>query len=82
MKELEALQAMGLVLPPPWYIAGAILFGLIGWAVYRRGRQSEQSRLVWMGLTLMLYPYAVSETWVLWAVGVALTALAYWGGRR
>ncbi len=73
---------MGLVLPTPWYIAGAILFGLIGWAVYRRGRQSEQSRLVWMGLTLMLYPYAVSETWVLWAVGVALTALAYWGGRR
>ena len=73
---------MGLVLPTPWYIAGAILFGLIGWAVYRRGRQSEQSRLVWMGLTLMLYPYAVSETWVLWAVGVGLTALAYWGGRR
>jgi hypothetical protein len=73
---------MGLVLPTPWYIAGAILFGLIGWAVYRRGRQSEQSRLVWMGLTLMLYPYAVSETWVLWAVGAALTVLAFWGGRR
>ena len=73
---------MGLVLPTPWYIAGAILFGLIGWAVYRRGRQSEQSRLVWMGLTLMLYPYAVSETWMLWAVGVALTAVAYWGGKR
>lgn len=82
MKELEALQAMGLVLPPPWYIAGAILFGLIGWAVYRRGRQGGQSRLVWMGLALMLYPYAVSETWVLWAVGAGLTALAYWDGVR
>jgi hypothetical protein len=82
MKELESLQTMGLVLPTPWYIAGAILFGLIGWAVYRRGRQSEQSRLVWMGLALMLYPYAVSETWVLWAVGAALTAVAFWGGRR
>jgi len=82
MKELESLQTMGLVLPTPWYIAGAILFGLIGWVVYRRGRQSEQSRLVWMGLALMLYPYAVSETWVLWAVGAALTAVAFWGGRR
>jgi len=82
MKELESLQTMGLVLPTPWYIAGAILFGLIGWVVYRRGRQSEQSRLVWMGLALMLYPYAVSETWVLWAVGAALTVLAFWGRRR
>jgi hypothetical protein len=82
MKELESLEAMGLVLPTPWYIAGAILFGLIGWAVYRRGRQSGQSRLVWMGLALMLYPYAVSETWMLWAVGVALTAVAYWIGKR
>jgi hypothetical protein len=82
MKELESLQTMGLVLPTPWYIAGAILFGLIGWVVYRRGRQSEQSRLVWMGLALMLYPYAVSATWVLWAVGAALTVLAFWGRRR
>jgi len=73
---------MGLVLPTPWYIAGAVLFGLIGWAVYRRGRRDEQSRLVWIGVALMLYPYAVSETWVLWAVGVGLTAVAYWGVRR
>ena len=79
MKELEA---MGLVLPTPWYIAGAILFGLLGWAVFRKGRRDEQRRLVWIGLALMLYPYAVSETWVLWAVGAGLTALAYWSGRR
>ena len=82
MKELETLEAMGLVLPTPWYIAGAILFGLVGWAVFRKGRRDEQRRLVWMGLALMLYPYAVSETWVLWAVGAGLTALAFWCGRR
>jgi len=82
VKELETLEAMGLVLPTPWYIAGAILFGLIGWAVYRRGRRDERRQLVWIGLALMLYPYAVSETWVLWAVGAGLTALAYWSGRR
>ena len=82
MKELETLEAMGLVLPTPWYIAGTILFGLVGWAVFRKGRRDEQRRLVWMGLALMLYPYAVSDTGMLWAVGVGLTALAYWGGRR
>lgn len=82
MKELETLEAMGLVLPTLWYIAGAILFGLVGWAVFRKGRRDEQRRLIWMGLALMLYPYAVSDTGMLWAVGVGLTALAYWGGRR
>ena len=73
---------MGLVLPTPWYIAGAILFGLIGWVVYRRGRRDERRQLVWIGLALMLCPYAVSETRVLWAVGAGLTAVAYWGGVR
>ena len=69
---------MGLVLPGAWYIAGAILFGIVGLIVFRRGRRAKQSNLLWIGLALMLYPYAVSQTWLLWALGVALTGFAYW----
>ena len=77
MNELKQLQSMGLVLPSPAYLFGALLFGLIGYVAYRRGKVVSRSELKWTGLALMLYPYAVSESWILWAVGVALTAWLY-----
>ncbi|MDB5884605.1 MAG: hypothetical protein JWR74_776, partial [Polaromonas sp.] len=33
--------------------------------------------LTWTGVALMLYPYAVPQTWLLWTVGVALCAWLY-----
>ncbi len=72
MDELKTLEAMGLVLPSPAYIFGAILFGVIGYFVFRRGRKTERSVLTWSGVALMLYPYAVSETWLLWLIGAGL----------
>ena len=77
MNELQQLESMGLVLPSPAYILGAILFGIIGWVAFRRGRKSALPVLTWTGMTLMLYPYAVSQTWMLWMVGVALSGLVY-----
>jgi MYXO-CTERM domain-containing protein len=38
MDTLAQLQAMGLTLPSPAYIWGAVLFGLLGYAAWRRGR--------------------------------------------
>jgi hypothetical protein len=62
MNELKQLEALGLTLPTPLYIFGAILFGIIGWVAFRRGRKASNNALIWLGLALMLYPYAVSET--------------------
>jgi hypothetical protein len=31
----------------------------------------------WIGVALMLYPYVVSETWVLYGVGVSLCVALY-----
>ncbi len=78
MDELKTLEAMGLVLPSPSYIVGAIFFGIIGYVVFRRGRKSERSVLTWSGAALMLYPYAVSETWLLWAIGAGLCGWVYY----
>jgi hypothetical protein len=74
MNEIQALQSLGLELPSPAYIFGAIVFGLFGWAAFRRGRKSERRLTTWLGVALMAYPYAVSNTWLLYAVGAALCA--------
>ncbi len=74
MNELQQLQEMGLVLPSPAYIFGAILFGLVGMVGFWRGRRAQHPPLKWIGLALMLYPYVVWETWMLWVVGAGLCA--------
>ncbi len=77
MDELNQLASLGLVLPSPAYLAGAILFGLIGYVAFRRGRKTSTASLTWTGVALMLYPYAVPQTWLLWAVGAGLCGWLY-----
>ena len=72
MDELTALKSLGLELPSPAYIFGAIVFGLIGLAAFRHGRKSGRRRTLWLGVALMVYPYAISRTWLLYIVGLAL----------
>jgi len=82
METLSALQSLGLELPSPAYIVGAILFSLIGMAVYWHGKRAQQPRTPWWGVALMFYPYVVSATWLLYAVGVALCLGMWWDGQR
>lgn len=77
MDELNPLASSRLVLPSPAYLAGAILFGILGYVAFRRARRTSNASLTWTGVALMLYPYAVSQTWLLWAVGAGLCAWLY-----
>ena len=77
MDALKELAAMGLQLPSPAYLIGASLFGIVGWIAFRRGSKTSTGALTWAGLTLMLFPYAVSETWLLWAIGAVLCVWVY-----
>lgn len=72
MNELGSLSSLGLALPSPLYFVGSLLFGIIGYVVFRRGRRMSSSRLTWGGVTLMVYPMFVSETWLMWDVGAGL----------
>ena len=72
MEELSALQALGLTLPSPAYIFGAVVFGLIGFAAFRYGRKAGRPRTKWLGIALMLYPYAIPWTWLLYVAGFAM----------
>ncbi|HEX8978194.1 MAG TPA: hypothetical protein VF811_00680 [Parasulfuritortus sp.] len=83
MDQLNTLQSLGLTLPTPAYLFGLILFGVIGIAAYGYGRKQKKRNAKWLGVSLMLYPYAVSDTLWLYVVGVALTAgLFFWRDGR
>jgi len=71
---MDQLSQLGIELPSMAYIIGAVLFGLVGMVAWRHGRRTERPVVKWSGLVLMLYPYAVSETWMLWAMGAMLCA--------
>ena len=77
MNDVDVLSGLGLALPSPAYFMGLLVFGLVGWLVYRRGRSIARPRLTWSGVALMVYPYGVSQTWLLWLIGVALCAWVY-----
>jgi hypothetical protein len=74
MNDLSSLQSLGFEWPSPAYLTGALLFGILGFVAYRAGKKQGKPRTRWLGLALMLYPYLVSNTWVLWAAGAALCA--------
>jgi hypothetical protein len=78
---LDTAKALGFTLPSPGYIFGAILFGLIGLVAFRIGRKQQRPRAVWIGVALMLYPYLISQTWAIYAVGAAL-CVGLWIERR
>lgn len=74
---LQQLTAYGLILPSPAYLFGALLFGLIGLIGWRHGRRQRNARPTWLGLSLMLYPYLVTHTGMLYLLGGVLVTLLY-----
>lgn len=77
MDDLKALESLGFTLPTPAYLIGALLFGIIGYAGYRYGKKRSIKAAQWLGVVLMLFPYAISETWLLYAVGAGLCAALF-----
>ena len=81
MNDLTALPSLGLSLPSPAYLLGAIIFGLIGFGAFRYGRKAGRPVPLWLGVALMLYPYGVSQTMLLYVVGAALCVGLFLGSR-
>ena len=78
---LVALEALGFILPSAPYIIGAVIFGMIGWVAWRYGKRRSLPATKCIGVALMLYPYAISATWLLYVVGAALCIGAYLSAR-
>jgi hypothetical protein len=82
MDTLSAMKSLGLELPSPTYIFGAVVFGLLGWAAFRFGRKRGRKLTLWLGVALMLYPYVVTNTVLMYAVGAAMCAGIAWDHSR
>jgi hypothetical protein len=77
MDNLSALEALGFTLPSTAYLIGLVIFGIAGYVAYRYGKKTSLPATKWIGIALMLYPYAISATWLLYIVGAGLCIGAY-----
>ena len=78
---LVALEALGFTMPSAAYLIGVVVFGIVGFAAYRYGKKMSLPATKWIGIVLMLYPYAVSATWLMYVVGAGLCLGAYLSAR-
>ncbi len=74
MSGIQELQSLGFSMPSPAYLVGAVLFGLLGYAAWRYGKRAGRGLTRWLGVALMLYPYAIAQTWLLYLIGFSLCA--------
>ena len=54
-----------------------LLFGAIGIAAFRYGKKSDNMKPMAIGVVLMVYPYFIAETWLLYLIGVALCVFMF-----
>jgi len=79
--EIAALDALGITIPSTAYIICVLIFGMLGFVFYRYGKKMSLQVTKWIGVALMLYPYVVSTTWLVYAVGAALCVAAFLSAR-
>jgi hypothetical protein len=66
-------------MPTPAILFAALAFGLIGLVAFNWGRKNALYGPMVLGLGLMVFPYFVSQTWAVYAVGTGLcAALFFW----
>ena len=61
----------------PMLILAWIVFGILGFYVFRNGKRNSNPWHFALGLALMCYPYVTTTTWITWLVGCVLMAGVY-----
>ena len=57
----------------PVALLGGLFFSLIGMFAFGYGKKHSYWQPMVMGFVLMVYPYFIYSTWMVYTVGVALT---------
>ncbi len=55
-------------------LIGGFVFGSIGFVAFMYGKRMSLWGPIFIGLALMIYPYFVSNDFILWSAGVAGSA--------
>ena len=58
-------------------LAASFVFGIFGIYLFRHGKKHAHGPVIGIGLALMIYPYFIENTFLLWAIGIALLGVAY-----
>ena len=58
-------------------LIGGFLFSGIGFVAFMYGKGQPNLRLMLLGAALMVYPYFVGNTALMYAIGTALTAAVF-----
>jgi hypothetical protein len=53
-------------------IIAGFIFGVFGFAIFRKGRKDDNKQQFYLGLALMIFPYLVSNEWLTWIIGSVL----------
>ena len=61
-------------MPTPAVLFASVLFGAIGLGAFLYGKKSLRWKPMGVGVALMVYPYFISQTWLLYFIGCALCA--------
>ena len=56
----------------PAALLGSLLFGVIGLGAFIYGKKMVLYKPMVIGFVLMVYPYIVSQTWLIYAIGCSL----------
>ena len=70
-------QLMGLGGLSPAAILIAVVFSVVGFIAFRRGRREGEPRPLFLGIALMAYGYFVSNPWASLGIGALLTLLLF-----
>ncbi|MDD5200853.1 MAG: hypothetical protein PHC88_13735 [Terrimicrobiaceae bacterium] len=56
---------------------GSILFSAIGMGAFVYGKRNALWKPLILGVVLMVYPYFIGETWMMFTAGTALTTALF-----
>ena len=70
-------NALGFAMPSMGYIVGAVVFSIIGYAIYRLGRRTKNIYLALLGVGLMLFTYVITDTFLVYSIGAGLCVAAW-----
>jgi hypothetical protein len=61
----------------PATILIAVVFSIVGFLAFRRGKRDGEPRPLFLGIALMAYGYFVSNPWISLGIGTLLTLLLF-----
>ena len=64
-------------MPTPANLFGSIACGIVGFGAFMYGKKTVGVKAMVIGVALMVYPYFVEPTWLLYTIGLALTAALF-----